>query len=144
MKGQIPGRTIKPLVKLGKSPNDCWEWLGNKNPNTGYGKKRFNGKDVLAHRWIYEQLFGIIPDGMVINHICNNRSCVNPHHLEVVTQTENCRKGNGTKLNIEQVKYIKSLKGKLPRGGKQQLACELEITQSLISDIWYGRCWIDV
>ena len=84
------GQTTKPLVRLGNNPNDCWEWIGSCNSLTGYGKKQFNNRTLSAHRWLYEMLFGKIPDNMVINHLCNNKKCVNPYHLEVVSQADNC------------------------------------------------------
>ena len=49
---------------------------------------------VLAHRFMYEYLIGPIPDGMTIDHLCRVRKCVNPMHMEVVTQKENMLRGN--------------------------------------------------
>ena len=137
----LAGQTTKPLVDLGASANDCWEWLGSVNKNTGYGKKQFNGVSVLAHRWVYESLLGSIPKDHVIDHTCSNRRCVNPKHLEVVTQKENCRRGAGTKLTLVQAKAIKRLKGCKKRGLKATMAKRYNISQQLISDIWYGRAW---
>jgi hypothetical protein len=91
------GQVLRALVRLGDSPGDCWQWLGRVNPN-GYGKKQFQGKTMLAHRWVYQQLFGPIPEGLVINHLCSNRGCVNPHHLELTDTAGNCRHGAGTIL----------------------------------------------
>lgn len=47
------------------------------------------GKDMLLHRWVYEEMFGPIPDGMVLLHKCDNSLCINPEHLQVGTQKEN-------------------------------------------------------
>lgn len=58
----LPGETMKPLVRLGKTPDDCWEWIGRKHDN-GYGKKQFHSRTLLAHRWLWTQLFGPIPGG---------------------------------------------------------------------------------
>lgn len=66
---------------------DCWEWTGAKN--NGYGKARFGDRMHGAHRLIYTHLVGPIPLGLTIDHLCFNRSCVNPAHLEPVTIQEN-------------------------------------------------------
>jgi len=70
---------------------ECWLWLGAKT--TGYGVMRLRGKNVLAHRFAYEDIVGSIPEGLQIDHLCRNPSCVNPSHLEVVTNKENCLRG---------------------------------------------------
>ena len=70
----------------------CMEWSAFINPS-GYGKFWFNGKNEQSHRLSYEDKYGKIQEGLVINHLCRNRSCVNPNHLEDVTQQENIQKG---------------------------------------------------
>jgi hypothetical protein len=70
---------------------DCWLWLGQ--VRNGYGRMRLNGKLISVHRFAYELLVGPIPDGLTLDHLCRNRSCVNPDHLEPVTMTVNCLRG---------------------------------------------------
>jgi len=79
-------------AKVNKIPNGCWEWMAGFAGN-GYGSFYLNGKRVKAHRFAYEVLVGIIPDGLEIDHLCRNSKCVNPDHLELVTHSENVRRG---------------------------------------------------
>lgn len=72
--------------------DQCWNWLGSNNGD-GYGQIWFNGRMVLVHRICFEHFNHKIPDGMVIDHKCRNRSCVNPNHLQVVTLKENIQLG---------------------------------------------------
>lgn len=69
----------------------CWLWPGNLTGD-GYGRLKDNGKEVRAHRVVYEALVGSIPEGMHLHHLCRTRNCVNPEHLEPVTNQENTRR----------------------------------------------------
>jgi hypothetical protein len=72
--------------------SQCWLWQLHCFPN-GYGQFHIKKKPFQAHRVAYELSIGPIPEGLVLDHTCRNRSCVNPAHLEPVTNLENCRRG---------------------------------------------------
>lgn len=84
----------------------CWEYAGWLDKH-GYGYTRFEGKTWRAHRLSYVLLVGDIPDGLVLDHLCRVRHCVNPDHLEPVTHKVNLYRGftearfHGTKTHCK-------------------------------------------
>lgn len=75
-------------------PDECWPWRGTMFSN-GYGRFLLNGVECVAHRVVYELLRGEVPDGYVLDHLCRAPACVNPDHLEPVTQQINTHRGVG-------------------------------------------------
>lgn len=73
--------------------NGCHQWNGALNK--GYGVIKEHGKSYSAHRLIYEFVFGPIAGGLDCDHLCRNRACVNPMHIEIVTRRENVLRGVG-------------------------------------------------
>ena len=74
-------------TKVQKTESGCWEWqaaVGN-----GYGQIRISGRCCRAHVLSYEWAKGPIPEGLELDHLCLNKLCVNPEHLEAVTHQEN-------------------------------------------------------
>ncbi len=90
----------------------CWIWQLGKTA-AGYGARWDKNEErvLLAHRRYYEQEHGPIPPGLEIDHLCRNRACVNPEHLEAVTRTVNVRRGLGAKLTLEAVQTIRAARG---------------------------------
>lgn len=90
------GRAAKPahirFWQYVDQSGDCWVWTASVRAD-GYGEFRVDGRLVRPHRFAYEQMVGPIPDGLVIDHLCRNRRCVNPSHLEPVTPLVNNQRG---------------------------------------------------
>lgn len=94
-----PLRTRLEMLIDRRGPDECWPWLGFISPD-GYGRFRpTQDRYVHAHRVVYEEFVGPIPDGLDIDHVkergCSLRHCMNPAHMEPVTSAENTRRGNG-------------------------------------------------
>jgi len=71
---------------------DCWRWTAGLMGG-GYGQFHYQGSPRYAHRWLYEQLHGPVSAELTMDHLCRNRWCVNPSHLEPVTRGENVLRG---------------------------------------------------
>lgn len=70
----------------------CWLWTGYVKDN-GYGSLTIDGRTQYAHRLVYAETVGPIPEGAELDHLCRVRHCVNPEHLEPVSKAENCYRG---------------------------------------------------
>lgn len=106
----------------------------------GYGMERSAaGPMRSAHRLAYERAKGAIPAGLQIDHLCRVRECVNPDHLEAVSQRENIRRGRGTKLTAEDVRVIKR-----SSDSPEALAKRFGVTVPHVKQIRKGKVWADV
>ena len=108
----------------------CWEWTANRSQD-GYGRIKVSGRKVKAHRVSYELTYGPIPEGLTIDHLCRVRHCINPAHLEVVTNRENILRGhaftavNAAKTHCPQGhEYTPENTYISPKGYRKCRACE--------------------
>jgi hypothetical protein len=88
----VPGVPDKLAGKISAAASGCWQWTGPinvKGSGAGYGQTRYMGLRYLVHRLVYELVVGPIRVGLTLDHLCRNRSCVNPEHLEQVSLAEN-------------------------------------------------------
>lgn len=127
-----------------KGPDECWDFIGATNPD-GYGKFWLNGKEIKAHRLIWEVYNGReVPIGKLILHKCDNPSCVNPKHLYCGDHADNMKdmysKRRGAKvihgkaiLSAAEIQAIRKMKGIYPR---KSVAEKLGIGIKTVWSIW--------
>lgn len=84
----------------------CWLWLGHYS-SSGYGRFRFRGKDGPSHRATYVTARGAIPKGLEIDHLCRQKACCNPAHLEAVTRSVNTLRGDAGRARGAVNHYLK-------------------------------------
>ena len=85
----------------------CWVWRGSKLQASGYGRIKMSGRSYVAHRAVYEAMVGPVPDGLQLDHLCRNRLCVNPDHLEPVTGRVNVLRGETVvRANFEKTECV--------------------------------------
>ena len=121
------------------SATGCWNFRGRPN-NDGYCMFVKDGVTHLAHRYFYEKHRGPIPEGMEPDHLCRNRRCMNPDHLEAVTHTENMRRASATILTVDAVSEIK----RLPNVKARILAERFGVKKCTIDAVRCGKNWKDV
>ena len=91
---------------LPQDENGCWIWVGAK---TVYGYGSWRAKDNKAyspHRLLYEETYGSLVPGQILDHICHNKACINPDHLRICTNTENVRNQKLHKNNTSGFKGV--------------------------------------
>lgn len=154
-RAKSPRKTLPPEERFAKyvgTPlaDGCVPWMGHKN-SLGYGQFGMNGKNVRAHRYAWEQVYGPIPDGLCVCHTCDNPPCINVEHLFLGTITDNIAdkvakerqprgESQGTaKLTEQEVIEIRARvqAGEIQKG----IASEYGVCPGTISFIVRGDTW---
>lgn len=110
----------------------CWEWTACLASKSRYGLFFTPGRTGVAHRFAYEWLVGPIPDGLTLDHLCRNRACVNPAHLEPVLPRTNVLRGVGVTAHNAAKTHCKRGHPLTPenvyyrKGGRQCRLCNRE------------------
>lgn len=112
--------------------NGCWIWQKSMTPQ-GYGTIRGEG----AHRVFYEDAKGPIPEGLHLDHLCRTPACVNPDHLEPVTNELNSWRGDKAKLTPEAARQIFRERDTPAR----VLGARYGVSLGAVYDVWYRRTW---
>jgi len=122
-------------------PSACWIWQRTINPK-GYGMASYKCKLQTIHRAMFKMAGGVIPDELELDHLCRQRACGRPDHLEAVTSRINAQRGNQTKLTQAKADEIRL---RLAAGDKKGDICEaFGISRSLLHGIQTGLFWADV
>ena len=127
-------RVKREMVRVSKDPSGCWVWAGKRSAR-GYGMVRMGSRTRMAHALFYEGLVGPIPEGLELDHLCRNRSCVNPAHLEPVTHRVNTQRGLAGKYQAAKTHcpqghpYDEANTYRKPDGGRGCRACRVEATR---------------
>jgi hypothetical protein len=122
------------------SDTGCWVWQRALSgpAHSRYGVLKRNGKRIKAHRFYFEKFKGQIPDGLYMDHLCGNKLCVNPDHLEAVTPAVNVQRSKRAKLNWDNVREIRRLANDFTR---KELAARFGVAAPVISNIVLGKAW---
>lgn len=120
----------------------CWIWNGRKHPQ-GYAQYTIRGKNCRVHRVYYEKMRRALNPELVLDHLCGEKACVNPWHLEEVTQTENVRRQPNVKLTKAQAQEIYDLDANTSMT-RRQIGRLYGVTWLTVRSIANGTNWKDI
>jgi hypothetical protein len=126
-----------PKVDKPEDEGDCWMWVGCVSARK-YGSFRVGGRDgktCIAHRVAYELLMGPIPRGTVLDHLCREKLCVNPAHLEPVSQHENIKRAHFKRVIKVRDEDVEEIRARYSAGGitQTELAEEYGVSSRCVS-----------
>jgi hypothetical protein len=132
-----PERFWEKVDKTG----DCWVWIGPLN--RGYGMVSYLGETRRAHRIAYELQHGPIADGLVLDHLCRNRACVRPEHLEAVRQATNAQRGEQARITMDDAREIRAriVAGELQGSIAEDYAVSIHTIHWIAEDIMWREDW---
>ena len=129
-----------PVEYLVDDATGCWIWQRAVKQD-GYGSTRVNRVNTLAHKAYYERAYGPVPTGLELDHLCRNRACVNPAHLEAVTHTENVRRGSRARLTIEDARAIRAFRA--AGESSHDVAARYGVSYRTVNMIVRDELWVE-
>lgn len=133
-------------VKVDRT-DDCWVWRGARNA-FGYGIFKVevgSEKKEMAHRWSFKAAGGDIPDGLTLDHLCENKLCVRPDHLEPCTRGENAARAKRGERNYNAqltADDVREIRRRYARGESQRsLARSYGVSQGSVWGVVHGKTW---
>lgn len=135
------GKRLRPLYYLEDRGFSTPCWVCDRSPDwNGYVRIRVDGAYVFAHRHFYEDRYGPLPPGKHLDHLCRQRDCCNPEHLDPVTNAENQRRGSNAKLGSNGAMAAR-LAFATTSLTKRAIADMLGVSESAVGLAINGRSW---
>ncbi|WP_116214893.1 HNH endonuclease signature motif containing protein [Streptomyces olivoreticuli] len=134
-------RRMEIQSRSGVDGAPCILWTGALDGG-GYAMTKRNGRSSKVHRLMYESIRGEIPSGLVLDHLCRVRHCVNPAHLEAVSNAENVRRGSNTKLTMADAMAIRDEFAQPNSRTKTAIAAAYGVSRTAVRLLLAGETWV--